>query len=241
MEEEKRNGYFTSSQMSRLCASLKNGKPSQAFYTYIDEVKGEIAMGRSSDVQVNTKPLKYGSLMEIILFQKEEIEREYRMAHKLTIKHDTIEHYSGTPDFILPGVKVAEVKCYYPKHFASISLDLLKKDIEIIKENHKEVYWQVVSNSILCDVDKAEIIVFMPYKSEMEQIIKDIEETNILEGNNLDPSDYYFMTHDNINTLPYLPNDSKMNNINRFEFIVPQSDKDLLISRVKEAVELLNT
>ena len=241
MEQEKRNGYFTSSQMSRLCASLKNGKPSQAFYTYIEEVKGEIAMGRSSDVQVNTKPLKYGSLMEIILFQKEEIERDYRMAHKLTIKHSHIEHYSGTPDFILPGIKVAEVKCFYPKHFASISLDLLKKDIEIIKENHKEVYWQVVSNSILCDVDKAEIIVFMPYKDELEQIILDIQETNLLEGNNLDPSDYYFMTHDPIETLPYLPRESKLNNINRFEFIVPQEDKELLISRVKEAVELLNT
>jgi len=239
MEQEKRVGFFTSSQISRLCGSLKNGEPTKAFYTYIEDVKLEIALGRSLDVEVNTKPLKWGQLFEIILFQKKELGLNYKMAHKLTIIHDKIKHFSGTPDLIEPGVRVAENKCFYPKNFAKLSLCLLKKDVELLKEEFPSIYWQVLSNAILCEVDRAEIIVFMPYKDELIDIIEQVEQTNILEGNNLNPADYWFLQNDDIETLPYLPNDSKMKNINRFEFEVPTKDKTFLISRIKEAVELL--
>jgi len=240
MEEEKRIGNFTSSQMHRLCASLKSGKPSVAFYSYVDDIISEVNMGRSTDVQINTKPLKWGSLMEVVLFQKKEIELKYRMAHKLTIVHDKIKHYSGTPDLINIGEKVGEIKCYYPKNFEKLSRCILKKDVELFKKEFQKEYWQCISNAVLCDVDNAEIIAYMPYRDELIDIIKAVEDTNLLEGNNLNPSDYYFITHDDIETLPFLPNDSKMSNINRFEFIVPIEDKNFLIERIKEAGKLLD-
>jgi len=241
MEQEKRVGFFTSSQISRLCASLKSGEPTTAFYTYVEDVKLELAMGRCLDIEVNTKPLKWGQLMEVVLFQKKELGLNYRMAHKLTIVHDTIKHYSGTPDLIELGVRVAENKCFYPKNFAKLSLCLLENDVELLKSEFPKEFWQVVSNSILCDVDRAEIIVYMPYYDELIDIIGQVQETNILESNNLNPSDYWFLQNDDINTLPFLPNNSKMSNINRMEFEVPKADKEFLISRIKEAVELLST
>ena len=241
MDFSERKGNFTSSQIHRLCVSLKSGKPSSAFYMYIDDVKCEIILNRSSNVEVNTKPLKYGSLMEIVLFQKEEIGLEYSMVNKATIKHSKIKHFAGTPDLIQKGVKVGEIKCFYPKNFAKLSLCLLSKDIVKIKKEFPSVYWQVVSNAILCNVKKAEIIVYMPYKKEIEQILKDIEDTNLLEGNNLNPSDYYFMTYDSIETLPYLPENSSLKNINRFEFEVPNEDIILLKERLKEANEILDS
>jgi len=239
MEQEKRIAKFTSSKISKLCGSLKSGEPSRAFYTYIDDVRLEQTIKRSVDVDVNSMPLKWGSLMEVVLFQKNQIGLSYRMMHKMTIVHDEIENYSGTPDFLELGECVAEVKCLYPRKFAALSLCLQKKNIALLKNEFPEVYWQVVSNSILTEVENAEIIVYMPYKSELEEIIGKIEETNLLESNNLNPSDYYFMTHNDIETLPYLPDDCGFPNINRFKFKVPEEDVDFLISRIKKANEIL--
>jgi len=264
MEESKRIKNFTSSEVYRLIpmgskpmskeelAEFKIQNPdskkrNKSFgftdlgKTYIKKKRNEILMNRSSSVQVNTKPLKWGSLMEIVLFQKDEIGRDYRMAHKLTIVHDKIKHFSGTPDLIELGVKIGEIKCYYPDNFCDLSVCLLKKDVELFKKEFPKEYWQCVSNAILCDVDRAEIIVFMPYYDELIDIIEQVEQTNILESNNLNPTDYWFLQNDDIETLPYLPNNSKMSNINRFEFEVPPNDKKFLISRIEEAIKLLNT
>jgi hypothetical protein len=262
MEEEKRLYNFTSSENYKLIpmgsvpmskeelvdfktqnpGSKKRNKESgftDLGKTYIKKKQNEILMGRASEVQVNTKPLKWGSLMEVVLFQKKELGLNYRMAHKLTIVHDTIKHFSGTPDLIELGVRIGEIKSFYPNNFCNLSVCLLKKDVDLFKKEFPKEYWQCVSNSILCDVDRAEIIVYMPYKDELIDIIEQVEQTNILEGNNLNPADYWFLQNDDIETLPYLPNDSKMKNINRFEFEVPTKDKTFLISRIKEAVELL--
>ncbi len=258
MEEKKRIGNFTSSKIYKLIPmgsvpmsekelvdfkiqnpkSRKKNKSSgftDLGKTYIRNKRNEILMGRTSEVEINTKPLKWGSLMEVVLFQKEEIDKGYRMAHKLTIVHDKIPHFSGTPDLIELGVKIGEIKCFYPNNFCNLSVCILKKDIELFKKHFPKEYWQCVSNSILCEVDIVEIIAFMPYYDELIDVIEQFENSNILEGNNLNPADYWFMQNDDIKTLPYLPNDSKMSNINRFEFTVPEEDKSFLISRIKEA------
>ena len=237
-----RIAHFTSSNIHRLCGSLKNGTPSKAFYTYIDDVYLELVMGRSCDVDVNTKPLKYGSLMEVVLFQKNELGLDYRMMHKVSVKHDTIPYYSGSPDVVdLKKGKVGEIKCFYPKKFCKLALCLNKKDVQLLKNDFSEIYWQVVSNCILLGVDTAEVLTFMPYKDELIDIIEQVEQTNLLEGNNLNPTDYWFLANDDIETLPFLPNDSKIKNINRFEFEVPKNDKEFLISRIKEAGKILDS
>lgn len=230
MDNTKRSGFFTSSQMSRCAASLKSGKPSQAYFGYIDEVADERAMGRVVDTEVNTQALKWGRLMEIILFNL--LGMEYEMAHKKTILHHRYPTFwSGTPDLIATE-KIGEIKCYYPKKFSRLARCLKKKSVEEFKENFKEEYWQCISNAILCKVDKAEIIGYMPYKSELVEIIELITNSDFLEDNGLNPNDYYFMTTQSIETLPYLPDDSKMSNINQFEFEIPKEDILFLTQRV---------
>lgn len=240
MDNKNRAGFFTSSQMSRLTASLKNGKPSSAFKTYIEEVALEIMMGRVVNTEVKTQAMKWGSLMEVELFNL--IGLGYRMSHKETIKHHKYgKTWSGTPDLISPKI-IGEIKCFQPKNFSKLSLCILKKNVEKFKEDFPKEYWQCVSNAMLCKVKKAEIITYMPYKLELEKIIKKIEETDFLIDNGLDPLDYYFLTKQNIESLPYLPDDSKMSNINTFEFDIPTEDIIFLTKRVIEAekeVELL--
>ena len=239
-KEVKRIGRFTSSQMSRLCASLKSGKPSSAFFTYVDEVYCESQMGRSINHDVNTIPMRWGRLMEVVLFNL--LGLDYTMAHKMTVVNKDLPMHSGTPDLVSEQAKkTGEIKCYYPKKFSAMSLCINKKDVQLFKENFKEEYWQCVSNSVLLGYDKAEIICFMPYKKELQEIIEMVEDTNFLESNNLDPQDFYFLTNNVIDSLPYLPDDSKMSNINQFEFVIPQEDKDFMIERIEMATELIKS
>lgn len=228
---ELRMGRFTSSQIYRLCKSLKSGKPTQAFFGYIEEIKIQRAIGRSTKTEVKTQPMKWGSLMEIVLFNL--LGLQYSMHHKSTKLHP--EHgafWSGTPDLEASRLKTGEIKCFEPLHFGKLSIALLTKDTEIIKQSEPEAYWQAVSNSVICGYDKTEIIAYMPYKAELEEIMKQIEDTNFLERNGLNDFDYYFMAPEKIESLPYLPDDSKFSNINSFEFEIPKEDIEFLTGRV---------
>lgn len=231
MDNSKRTGFATSSQMHRVCASLKNGNPSQAFFGYAEEVAGERFSERPSSTEVKTQPIKWGSLMEIVLFNKLGI--GWTMEHKNTIIHEEFaEIWSGTPDLIADKI-CAEVKCYGPKKWASMAMCMDKGDINLIKEKYTEEYWQVVSNAILSKKDKAMLICFMPKKAELLQVFKDVEETDFLIDNNLDPKDYYFLNEDNIESFPYLNDDAKVDSIQSIEFDVPMQDKIFLLGRIE--------
>lgn len=226
-----RIGRFTSSQIYRLCATLKNGKPSTAVQTYIEEVHFSRLLGRSVKTEVKTQSMKWGNLMECVLFDL--LGLNYKMSHKMPILHpDLPDYWSGTPDLISTKPKVGEIKSYEPLHFAKLSKVLLTEDAEVIKENEPDAYWQVISNAMILGINTCEIIAYMPYKSELIEIIKKVEETNFLELNHLNLPDYFFLNEDNIESLPYLPDDSKLSNVNKFEFEIPEKDKDFLFERV---------
>lgn len=238
LNHSKRQGRFTSSQAYRIVASLKSGKPSSAFQGYIKEVKIERFLNRRTKTSVNTKATKWGKLMEVVLFNK--LGLNYSMSHIETVLHPEYgDFWSGTPDLIAKD-KTAEIKCFEPMHFGKMVMALESKDLEVIKEEEKEAYWQSVSNSILKGFDKTELIAYMPYKSDLLDIITMIEETDFCEKNNLNPFDYYTLRPENIEDYPYLPDDSKVSDINQFEFVIPQEDKDLLTQRMIEANKILN-
>lgn len=258
MENSKRIGFFTSSEISKIVGfesrpmtdlELKKHKEqnpgsrkknieidgfAKPGKTYIQEVFLERSMNRTIDTVVKTQAMKWGNLMEVVLFNL--IGLGYSMTHKQTIKHFKYSKFwSGTPDLISKGKKIGEIKCFQPKNFALLSLCLLKKDVEVFKNEFPKEYWQCVSNAILCELNVAEIIAFMPYKWQLKKIIDQIEETNFLEMNGLDPQDYYFMTRNDIESLAYLSDDSPMQNINSFEFEIPKEDIEFLTQRVVDA------
>ena len=238
INNEKRIGRFTSSQIYRLCSTLKSGLPAASVQTYIDEVKISRQLGRSVKTQVKTQPMKWGNLMECVLFDL--LGLTYKMNHKIPVLHPELgDYWSGTPDMVSTKPKVAENKCYEPLHFGKFSNALLTKDPEYIKENEPDAYWQVISNGMILGIDTVELIAFMPYKSELIEIIKMVEETNFLEINGLELGDYYFLNEANIESLPYLPDDSKFSNVNSFEFEIPVKDKDFLMERMGYAINKL--
>jgi len=237
LDHSKRQGRFTSSQAYRICASLKNGKPSQAFFGYVNEVKIERFLNRRAKTGVSVKATKWGKLMEMVLFDK--LGLKYSMSSVETILHPKYgAFWSGTPDLIAE-YKTAEIKCFEPLKFGSLVMAMETKDTEIIKKEQKEVYWQTISNSILKGFDKAEIIAFMPYKKDLIKIFNDLDATDFLMDNNLKPYDYQFFNEDNIEEYGYLPDDSKAKDINTFEFIIPEEDREFLTQRMIEASKLL--
>jgi hypothetical protein len=77
----------------------------------------------------------------------------------------------------------------------------------------------------------------MPYESFVLNMVEEINEGDFLEARGFDLTDYYFLEWRdfNISNVPSLPDHSKLKNINRFEFTIPQEDKEFLLERVKLA------
>ena len=199
-------------------------------HTYIEEIAFERLMKRTIKSEVKTQAMKWGSLMEIVLFDL--LGMEYVMEHKTTLIHPKYNFWRGTPDLIVPKVKIGEIKCFEPKKFMQLTMCLLQEDIFELKENFPEEYWQCVSNANICEVNRAELMVYMPYRSELEEIIEKIVSGNFLERHGLNDYDYYFMREENIESLPYLPDDSLVSNLNKFEFEIPEEDMKLIENRM---------
>lgn len=231
-----RSGRFTSSRIGALC---KTGRGKFGFgapaLTYIEETRIERKMGCSIDVGGAGLAGSWGNIMEIYCF--DQLPTEYKLVSGDTIVHPDEkfkDFWSGSADLIVPDKKIAEIKCYYRKNFALYTEALLSEDIEFIRKNFHNEYWQMVSNAILNEVDFAEGISFMPMRSEIP-IIKDWV-------SNLDEDTqwkYKFIFDKPEDELNWLPDGSGYKSINKFEFKVPQEDIDFLHERVETAIKML--
>lgn len=237
IDNKKRIGNFTSSQMFRLASSLKSGNPSQAFYTYIEEKLYERHLGRSLEMGAYSQSMAWGKFLEKRV--NDNLGMEYSLISKTTFTHNKYDFWTGSPDFIVQGKKVAELKCFEPKNFASYATSLLSSDTEVIKENNPKEYWQLVSNAIIQGVPKAEALLYMPYESEMDEIRSLAEDPEYLMSINMMHWEVRFITEKRNSELAVLPNDSKFPNLVRFEFDVPVKDAEFLINRVLEAHKIL--
>lgn len=217
-----RIGYFTSSNIYKLVGTPKPRA------TYIQEKKFERKLGRSLNKDESARPLNWGKLVEGIVFNI--IGPEYSLTSQDTIKHPTIENWSGSPDGLKNGV-VMDIKCPYTmKSFCELAEICENKDLETFKKEYPEYYWQLVSNAILLNVDSAELIVYCPYKSELA-MIRDVAQ-------NVDTTDqfkYYFIAQSIDDELPFILDGGYYKNLNFFEFEVPVQDKEILTQSVIKA------
>jgi len=258
IENKERVGRFTSSQVYKLIGmgskpmtkeelvdfkvqnpgSKKRNKScgfSQLGLTYISEKRLERRMGRSLDVGGYSQPAAWGNFCEFVIFNL--LGLEYTIESQKTVLHPDKElskYWGGSVDLTVPNKKVAEIKCYQPKNFGFYADCLMKKDIEVFKNEFSSEYWQIISNSIIHNVDIGEAILYIPYESEMPEIQ---EMAYNFEGE--DKWKYRFIAEKPISELPCIPDGGYYENIVKFEFEVPTKDKTFLISRIKEAVELL--
>jgi hypothetical protein len=234
ISNEHRIGNFTSSEIWKLTTTGKgvNGFGAPAI-TYIKEKNLERKLGRSIKTEAYSKPMAWGNLIETYVFE-EKLGLEYQIQSKSTDIHPEIKFWSGSKDLIVTGKKIGEIKCYEPKHFAEYADALLSKDTEFLKKECPEEYWQMISNSIINQVPNAEAILYIPYKSELAKIREYASNYDCS-----DPWQYRFIAESEDDSLPYIPDNGYYLDLNRFEFEVPQEDKDFLTERVLLAGSML--
>lgn len=233
-----RVGNFTSSEIVALTSKGKDktsfGKPA---LTYISECNMERRLGRSLTDEVRARPTSWGNLVEKRVFDI--IGTEYSESSKETIGHKHFDFWFGSPDgYKYKGSEtdaVIDIKC--PLTLKSFCELVDCKTIDEVRENHKDgekFYWQLVSNSILTGVNNAELIIYMPYQSELEEIRELARNSD--EGV---MSKYYWVHNASDDELPYLIEGNHYKNLNVIRFEVPQADKDFLTECVAKAGALL--
>lgn len=245
IHNKSRNGNFTSSEivalMSEPTAKAKTmgeifGKPA---ITYIEECNWERKLGRSIEDKVSARPLTWGKLLEQRVAKL--IGSDYIFSSDQTITHPTIPFWAGSKDSIKhdDGKTVTDTKCPITlKSFCQLVEPLYNglqgiEAMNLVREKHKDgekYYWQLVSNSILDNTKYAELIVYMPYLSELPEI------KNMADG----MVDCYWITMGLDDELPYLLDNGFYKNLNIIRFEVPAEDKKLLTERVIAAGRLLN-
>jgi hypothetical protein len=228
MNNELRNGNFTSSEIFALCCEGKiKGSFGKPALTYIEECNMERRLGRALTKDSNAKPLSWGRLVEKRVFNLLGI--EYTLCSQETLLHPTISCWGGTPDATKKET-VADIKC--PHTLKSFCELVACKTPEELRDNHKDgekYYWQLVSNSILTKSKYGELIVYCPYKSELDEIRMSVD------GN----TKYYWVWGSEDEELPYLPDGGYYKNLNKLLFEVPVKDKLYLHSRVETAAKEL--
>jgi hypothetical protein len=109
--------------------------------------------------------------------------------------------------------------------------------MNVIRENHQmgeKYYWQLVSNAIITGSKFAELIVYVPYLSELEKIRKFATEADIDNTYR-----YYWVSNAIDEELPYVADNGFYKNVNVIRFEVPEEDKKLLTARVISCSGLL--
>ena len=233
LDNTKRFGRFTSSNIYKLLTLNKAkdgfGVPAQ---TYIAEKKMELEFGRSIEKTAGSREMEWGKLGESRVFQI--LGTEYEDMHDTTIQHPKYECWAGSPDCIRHSEvkRVAEIKCPFThKSFYNLVRSFERGGIEEVRNVHdsgENYYWQCVSNAILSECTNAELIIYMPYQKELDEIR--------LESSNFGFPWIGFAVDSD---LPYINNVGMFKNLNHLEFDIPQSDIDLLTNSVIKASKLL--
>jgi hypothetical protein len=216
-----RNGKITSSQVSRLMGAPKP----QA--TYLEELKIARRMNCRISQETSARPTTWGKLVEKRVFDLLPI--DYKLTSKDFIQHPQFEYWGGSPDGVSKDC-VFDIKCPYTrKSFAQMYEMMEANDIQLFKKEFPEYYWQLVSNAILTGKQVAELIIYLPYLSELEEIRE-------LAANNTDidlETKLFWIANSIDEDLPHQPNDSGYNNLKIYNFKILQSDIDILTSQIK--------
>lgn len=237
IENPLRTSNFTSSEIVKL---TKEGKKEGTFgvpaLTYIAECRMERRLGRSVETETNAKPLSWGSLLEPRAFEL--LGLEYSLFSTDTIQHPSIPYWAGSPDGGKPET-TAEIKCPFTlKSFCQLVDPLYDgyegmaamEKIREASEWGEKYYWQTVSNAILMGNKYGELIIYMPYLSELPDI------RSLAMGQ----PEYYWIWAATDKELPYLLDGGFYKNMNIVRFEIPQEDIDYLTDTVIRAGVLLN-
>lgn len=236
-----RVGKFTSSNISALMAKAKDGSFGKPALTYIAEVNFERKLVRALNNESNARALTWGKAVEKVAFgllglaysSKNEASGDDRE----TLTHPTIKYWVGSPDGLkhtTGGKTVYDIKCPYTlKSYCTFYDCKTIEDVRANVDKGEDYYWQLVSNAIITGSKYAELIYFVPYKSQLELVR---EYVNNYDG---DQNQFAWINWATDDQLPWLPEEGYYDNFKIIRWEVTQASRDELTARVKAAGAML--
>lgn len=223
--------------------------PGEAANTYIREMNMERKGQRSLETEVDARPMSWGKMVEYLVFLL--LGMEYILSSTETLLHPIIRWWAGSPDgskenTVMDIKSPWTLKSFFalvdPLYNGFLGVDAMNAlrngwtdKLGIYHKPHPDAekyYWQLVSNSILLNKKYAQLIVYMPYFSELEAI-----KAEAMKPENASRFAWIAMQQDG--QLPYIQDGGYYQNINVIEFEVPEADKILLTKRVLQAGVML--
>jgi hypothetical protein len=249
LKNELRNGNFTSSEIYKLMALDRSGKDFGSIAkTYIAETNYERMLANCIDNETNSKEMSWGNLLEPRVFEL--LGLEYVYSSQETSQHPLIDYWAGSTDGVraVKDRAVFDIKApFTKKSFCQLCAPIVLgytgiKAVDAIRNGFTHngftypahpkgdaYYYQLVSNACIHNTNHVELIVYMPYQSELLDI------KQLADGN---PS-CYWMNFASEDEIPYLVDGGMFKNLNKISFEVPQADKDLLTANVLKAGRML--
>lgn len=226
-----RVGNFSSSSIYLLMSEGKVkgtfGKPA---LTYIHAKSRERLLGRPLQKERSSRPTSWGKFVESRVFNL--LGTEYILQSDLRYTHPEIERWTGAPDMLTTD-KVCDIKAPFSLNVYCDKADImLKNDVEGLKKDFPENFWQLVSNSILTGKPIAELVIYCPYIRELLEIKEDLPN---YEGN---MNDVAWINWAEDEELPYLIEGNYYKNLYKMEWEVSREDKEALTERIIKAIEL---
>ena len=227
-----RTANFTSSSIYLL---MSNGKEKDSFgkpaITYIKGKQRELLLGRNLQKERSARPTSWGKFVESRVFNL--LPTEYILQSDHRDIHPDFERWTGAADMITTD-KVCDIKAPFSLSVYCDKADIMiANDLEALKKEFPENYWQLVSNSILTCKPIAELIIYCPYLKELIEIKEDLPN---YEGN---MNDVAWINWAEDEELPYLIEGKYYKNLYKMEWEVSSEDKDALTDRVKRAIEFI--
>lgn len=234
LNQNLRTGRFTSSQIWRLMTKGRGGKPSKIASTYINDVRTEKLLGRPLNANQSSRPTSWGKALEPrVAGMIDNLIWKYQSDE--TIIHSEIDEWCGTPDLVSVEA-VGDIKCPYTlKGFAELAGICNLKSLGDLKEQYPEYYWQLVSNAVLTGKHKADLFVYCPYHSELEEIAAGISQIDDYDLQ----TESQWIAFSSDEKLPWIPDNGHFQNLNHFQFEIDKEDEQQLIDTVKFAVKKL--
>lgn len=249
-----RNGNFNSSEIFALTKMDRSGKDwGEPALTFIEETNYERMLGRAITDKVQARPLSWGNLVEGRVFSL--LGPEYILSSGQTDQHPEIDCWVGSKDGIKKdkGHTVFDIKS--PLTLTSFcrlvtplilgltgleAMNAIRVGYEkngATYKNHKDgdkFYWQLVSNACITGAKYAELIPYMPYKEELDDI-----RMMAMNASGEDIGKYSWINFAREDELPFIKEGGKYKNMNVIRFEVPVKDKELLKAYVLKASKLL--
>ena len=233
---------FTSSKISVLTVL---GKGEFGFgtgaITYIKQRLKELKIGRGLTLPIYKQDMVWGKLWEVYVHWQ--LGLEYKLIIDKTTIHPKYAFWSGSEDFQveIDGGCVSELKCYQMDKHIDYAECLQKQSISLFRENFKEEYWQIVSNSCIHNTKYGEAIAFMPTEAQLLEMRELLENTDYVEKHlKDDPWKYRFVYEKDLYDLPFIPSHSDFPSMVKFRFEVPIEDKVFITKQLINADKLFN-